>query len=168
MRYGKVKALRIVVVSDTHGNFARLDDVVLEQPRADLFIHLGDGEEDVDEVKHLHPGKKFLAVAGNCDFASHLPFDGETVMCGKRIFYTHGHRYSVKSGLTSVIAQAKSRGADVLLFGHTHQPLTSYEDGLYLLNPGSLGHPPDGRATYGYIDITDAGIVTGVAEVSRR
>lgn len=59
----------------------------------------------------------------------------------------------------------RERQADLLLFGHTHQPLTDYEDGLYLMNPGSLGY----GGTYGYVDITPAGIVTNLAlDLPRR
>ena len=53
-----------------------------------------------------------------------------------------------------------------MLFGHTHQALTEYHDGLYLMNPGSChGY----YATYGYIDITDKGdIVTNIVRLNGR
>jgi putative phosphoesterase len=153
------------VISDTHGNASKLEDVILQQPKADCFLHLGDGEWDVDEAKTEFPDRNFLDVAGNCDFASSLPIENELVICGKRIFYTHGHRYYVKSGNSRIISEAIKRRADILLFGHTHRAFTSYEDGLYILNPGSLGHPDNGRPTYGIVDITPAGIFTSIVEV---
>ena len=54
------------------------------------------------------------------------------------------------------------RNADIVLFGHTHLPITEYDDELYLLNPGSLQYT-DG--TYGVIDITDAGISLQIIKV---
>jgi len=157
--------LRIVVVSDTHGKISKFEDVILQQPKADYFIHLGDGEGDVDEVRFEFPALKFLNVSGNCDFASVLPNENELVVCGKRIFYTHGNRYFVKSGIWSIVDEAMKRRADIALFGHTHQAMTSYERGIYIMNPGSLGYPEEGRPTYGIVDITGAGIVTNVVEV---
>lgn len=50
-----------------------------------------------------------------------------------------------------------------MLFGHTHQPLTEYDDGLYMLNPGSL----HGGGTYGVLDITAAGVVMNIVEDRR-
>ena len=38
--------MKILVVSDTHRNFAVLDDIVNENLDADLIIHLGDGENE--------------------------------------------------------------------------------------------------------------------------
>lgn len=165
INFGVKLDMRIVVISDTHGDLSGFERVVAQQPKADFFIHLGDCERDIENVKLIFPNKKFLSVSGNCDFGSTTPPEAETVVCGKRIFYTHGHTYYVKSGDTFVIKEAKRRQADILLFGHTHLPLTSYEDGLYIMNPGSIGHPAQGKPTYGVIDITGAGIVLNIAEV---
>ena len=54
---------------------------------------------------------------------------------------------------------ARERKADILLFGHTHNALQEYDEGLYILNPGTL-HGSEG--TFGIVDITPAGIVTNV------
>jgi uncharacterized protein len=157
--------MRIVVISDTHGDLSGFELAVSQQPGAGLFIHLGDCEHDVDDVKLVFPDKQFIGVSGNCDFGSVTPPEGETVICGKRIFYTHGHTYHVKYGSESVIDEARRRGADILLFGHTHLPVTAYEDGLYIMNPGSIGHPEQGAPTYGVIDISKAGVVLNIVEV---
>jgi uncharacterized protein len=157
--------MRIVVISDTHGDFSGFELAVSQQPKADLFIHLGDCERDVDDIKSLFPDKQFLTVSGNCDFGSITPPEDEIIVCDKRIFFTHGHTYRVKYSPYQAIDEAKRRKSDILLFGHTHLPFTSYEDGLYVMNPGSIGHPAEGKPTYGVIDITKAGIVTNIVEV---
>lgn len=59
--------------------------------------------------------------------------------------------------------RSRERQADILLFGHTHQPLTDYDDGLYILNPGSLR----GRGTYGLLDVTPTGVLLNVVENRR-
>jgi putative phosphoesterase len=157
--------LRIVVVSDTHRNFRRLENVVLSQPEADLFIHLGDGEDEAEAVSEIYPHKQFIILSGNCDFGSVRPDRGETVIAEKRIFYTHGHAFRVKFGLRRLTDEARRRHADVLLFGHTHVPMSTYADGLHILNPGSLGYPRISLPSYGTVDITEAGIVTNIVKV---
>lgn len=154
--------MRILVVSDTHGNDSSLRRAILAQPKAEVVIHLGDGEEELLRAKRSFPEKMFLAVRGNCDFGSDLPLTGEFTAQGVKIFYTHGHYYGVKSGLYTFACAARERGAQVALYGHTHNALEDYDDGLYLLNPGSLN---SWEATYGTVDITPQGIVTNIVKL---
>ena len=135
---------------------------ILAQPKAEVVIHLGDGEEELLRAKRAFPEKMFLAVRGNCDFGSDLPLTGEFTAQGVKIFYTHGHYSGVKSGLYTFACAARERGAQVALYGHTHNALEDYDDGLYLLNPGSLN---SWEATYGTVDITPQGIVTNIVKL---
>ena len=57
--------MRILVVSDTHGNDSSLRRAILAQPKAEVVIHLGDGEEELLRAKRAFPEKMFLAVRGN-------------------------------------------------------------------------------------------------------
>ncbi len=156
--------MRIIVVSDTHGLYSRLYDVVMRNLKADAFIHLGDGEEECQTLLHNFPEitLKFHCVRGNCDYGSQLPvFKTLDIAPGHRIFATHGHRFGVKYDLGTLVTTAKENGCDIALYGHTHVQNSSYENGVYILNPGSASCPRDGKpASYGYIDITPAGVVT--------
>ena len=89
------------------------------------------------------------------------PYVREEILAGKRFFLTHGHLYGVKSDLTRVVYAARERSADILLYGHTHVPETDYEDGLYILNPGSI----HGGGTYGVADLSPAGVVLNIVRV---
>lgn len=154
--------MRILVTSDTHGDSGSLRRAILAQPNADIVIHLGDGGEDVDKVRFSFPNKTFLQVRGNCDWGSSVPETGEYIAGGRKIFFTHGHMYGVKSGDYTMITEARSRKADIVLFGHTHRPREDYADGLYIMNPGRLsGWEP----TYGIIDVTEQGIVLNVMKL---
>ena len=154
--------MRILVVSDTHGNDAGLRRALLAQPKAEVVIHLGDGEEEVQRARGSFPEKMFLQVRGNCDWGSSLPVVGEYTVDGVKIFYTHGHLYGVKSGFYTLECAAREKKAQVALFGHTHNAFADYADGLHLLNPGSLsGWEP----SYGTVDITPQGIVTNVVKL---
>lgn len=154
--------MRILVVSDTHGSDSDLRRALLAQPKAEVVVHLGDGEAELERAKHSFPEKMFLQVRGNCDWGSALPAAGEYTVDGVKIFYTHGHLYGVKSGLYSAVCAARERGAQVLLFGHTHNALTDYDEGLYLMNPGSLS---GWKPTYGTLDLTPSGIVTNIVNL---
>ena len=61
-----------------------------------------------------------------------------------------------------LVCAARERKAQVALFGHTHHALEEYDDGLYLLNPGSLN---SWEPSYGTVDITPQGIVTNVVKL---
>ena len=148
--------MRIVVTSDSHRNTRNLYEIIEKHKEStDLFINLGDGEDDVDSALLLYPTIKLERVCGNCDWGSALPIDKEISAQGKKIFFTHGHPYYVKHGYERIEEEAKNRGADICLFGHTHIPYTEYKDGIYFMNPGAVFN-----GSYGIIDITDSGIMT--------
>lgn len=154
--------MRILVLSDSHGDRKLLRQVILEQTAAEVVIHLGDSEIDMGEIGLEFPEKMFLSVRGNCDYASDLPLTGQREFEGVKVFFAHGHTLNVKSGLETAKEAARACGTQVLLYGHTHQALTDYEDGLYIMNPGALkGWNP----RYGTLDITPQGIVTNVIQL---
>lgn len=143
---------RLLVVSDTHGDRRALQAAIDAQPNASLLVHLGDGAADLTAIGEWCTVRS-LQVAGNCDFSAPFPDDAEFRFGGQVFFAAHGHRYGVKHDLYRFACAARSRGAHVALFGHTHEALTLYDDGLYLVNPGSLRH----GSTYAVIDIDSTG-----------
>lgn len=151
--------MRILVVSDSHRDTKNLCAAINAQPTAEVVVHLGDSEIDLDSIACRYPAKMFVTVQGNCDWGSALPLTAEPVFEGVKFFCTHGHRYGVKSGLETAKQAARDHGATILLYGHTHQSLTDYDDGLYIMNPGALrGIYP----SYGIVDLTPQGIVTNI------
>lgn len=153
--------MRIVVLSDSHRNTGRLFEAVEKHmDNTDLFIFLGDGEADASSVMQLYPDIKMECVCGNCDWSSTLPDRLELDCRGKKIFITHGHPFHVKFGFGELIDEAKRRNADIVLFGHTHNQYTGYDDGLYIMNPGSIGY----NSEYGVIDITPKGDIMLIGE----
>ncbi len=153
--------MKILVVSDTHGCTEYLRDVLIRySARADMIIHLGDGEKDYNDLIKPNPIETYF-VRGNCDFASTAPECELIEAAGKKIFFTHGYRYSVKYGLSSLKSAARSHGADIVLFGHTHIAHSEYEDGLYIVNPGSLGWRSQ-SPSFALIDIVSSGIMPNI------
>lgn len=160
--------MRIIVLSDTHGNFSALERVISRNTDADWIFHLGDGERELDRYITANPmiAPKIIHVAGNCDFNS-LSHDVFTLpVMEHKVLATHGYQYGVKSSLERLKALARTNGCDIVLYGHTHVRFQSYEDGLWIMNPGSASCPRDGmKPSFGHIDISSAGVVTNIVDV---
>ena len=150
--------MKLAVFSDTHGSYAACEAICADCPDADLYIHLGDGYEQAQRLRRDHPTLPLLAVKGNCDFTATDADCKLTTLAGKRILYTHGHRFGVKNGLAALRAEAKRQSADIVLFGHTHLPLCALEDGVLYLNPGNAVTAAGYR--YALLVIQDDGTVT--------
>lgn len=154
--------MRILVVSDTHGDFYSFKKAIEAQRSAEIIIHCGDSRDELDNIRMLYPNKAIIAVKGNCDFSSMLPSVEERVIEGKKLFITHGHLYNAKMTLYPLCCAAREAKADIVLFGHTHNAIAEYDNGLYILNPGSLSGY---NASYAYIDITEKGIMTNIVKL---
>lgn len=141
--------MKIIVLSDSHGNTQALVDAVYnENPQ--LILHLGDHEKDCHKLREVFPQITLRAVRGNCDLHPQEPEYDEFVVENKRVFMTHGHLYGVKTGFDAILNSAMGRGADILLFGHTHIPYQKTVQGLLAVNPGSIGAA---QKTYAVLEI---------------
>lgn len=167
--------MKIIVVSDSHGREENLKKVIEMHRNADVFLHLGDGAPGFLSLCRTM-GFAAFAVRGNCDFfSSHdSPLENQLLLNldGIKIFMTHSHYYG--GNHSSVEYAAFERGADIALFGHTHERYSSYiapddeykRGALYVMNPGSIERPRDFLPpSYGIIDITKSGIMTNIVDV---
>lgn len=146
----------IAVVSYTHrmSKYIKLAKEAVK--KADILIHLGDNIEDVEMLEKGFDGKVY-AVAGNCDYSSKYPKEGILEVNGKKIFFTHGDLYGVKSSINNIYYRGKELEVDVVLFGHTHQQIVEKEQGIILMNPGSISLPRFKGRCVGFINIDDNG-----------
>lgn len=157
--------MRIGVVSDTHGNAECLRRALGQMGEIDLLIHAGDHYRDA-----ISMGKekdiKTVAVTGNCDWSVPGADEVELEIMGYRIFVTHGHKYSAKSGNDRLIQKLKEGKYNLLIYGHSHIPeITHMPEGI-LFNPGSAAVPRMGsKRSYGIIDIGKNGIVPYIYEL---
>ncbi len=147
--------MRIVVLSDSHKAKGNLFEIVEKHmDTADLFVFLGDVDDDFDDVLMLYPDLKYERVAGNNDWYSEHQLQKILYLNGKRVLICHGHTYHVKSGLLEITQKCRAAGIDLCLYGHTHVQYSNYNNGLYILNPGSVR-----SGDYAMVDIIDSGIV---------
>lgn len=149
--------MKIIVVSDSHGNFDGLYEVFARNNDADLFVHLGDGEREFEDVRNVFGDKNVRYVRGNNDYS--LGVESQIIQLGAyRAFCTHGSRYPRMAMNEYLISAARVNDCNVSLYGHTHVRHCSYSDGVYLFNPGSISLPRDGLPpSYGIIEINDKG-----------
>ena len=128
----------------------------------DQLIHLGDVEGGAEHIRELAGDAPAAIIAGNNDFFCDLPNERIFTLGGHRIFMTHGHGYFVHSGTLYLKREARKKGADIVMFGHTHKPYMEEDNELLVLNPGSLSLPrQEGhRPTYIVMEIADDGQIS--------
>ncbi len=150
--------MEALILSDLHGRRDALSRVWERcRPIPDAVFFLGDGLRGICREDVL-PATLY-AVRGNCDWGVNGEAPEELMLSfeGHRLLLLHGHRQGVKGGTAPLAAYAAARGADVVLYGHTHLPREEvYPSGtvlggatlaspLYLFNPGSLADGSFGR-----------------------
>ena len=131
--------MKILVVSDSHGNDGLLMDLYHQYPNMDLYLHAGDSQSS---SMAIYP---FDSVEGNCDFYN---FD-----LRRKIYTPKG--YLLMKHYPSI---SDKESEDIFLFihGHTHKYELYSKNGLITLCPGSLSRPRDGTdGSYAIIDIND-------------
>lgn len=109
----------IIVVSDTHRFSGYLADLEKAYPEADLYLHLGDLQDDPSRF----PKWKF--VRGNTDdfFRGKLmPSLRIVERDGIQILMTHSHMLLLASRDEELVQLAKENNCVVVLYGHTHVP----------------------------------------------
>lgn len=131
--------MKIVVMSDSHGQREPLRFIRNTYSDADLIIHCG----DICLPKEFAEG--FIQVAGNCDDPSRYPMAELIQLEGHRILITHGHAFfSGRNVNYDALARfAKRNECDVLFFGHSHIYCDMIHEGVHLLNPGSISSNRD-------------------------
>ncbi|MBJ6727618.1 metallophosphoesterase family protein [Geomesophilobacter sediminis] len=141
--------MRILVLSDSHGNYGRALKAHELAGAVDHVVHLGDGEEDarlLEDVLEI----PVLRVAGNCDLGSRLPQERLVRFGNTPVLITHGNRYHVKGGLAHLARRGREAGAAVVLYGHTHLAQVDQDDEILLINPGAL---QGNRGSYAIVTI---------------
>lgn len=124
-------SLRLGVIADTHGV---LRPEALDALRGcQHLLHLGDiGKPQIlDTLRELAP---LQVVRGNNDgeaWAESLPERLSLVFGGLRLYLIHD--------LKQLALDPRAEGIDLVLAGHSHQPLDEVRDGVRYLNPGSAG-----------------------------
>ena len=164
--------MKILVISDLHGRCDLLRRAAELHRDRDATLFLGDGTSDIDVEMMTKGGILFAGVRGNCDptyvRTQNYDFDTELFLnlCEYNVIMMHGHLHGVKYGTERAAAYASERGADILLYGHTHEADERYypegetvggavlKKPLWVMNPGSLC-----SGSYGLLQIKNKNIL---------
>ena len=132
--------MKILVVSDSHGDNQTLKDIAKKHPNMDYYLHLGDSESDEYTIF------PFVSIRGNCDF---YPFQEQLLLqtpYGK--LYACHKPYGKDKFL-------HENNIKIFLHGHTHIRRDEKIGDLYIFNPGSISFPRDFKdKSYMILDIT--------------
>ena len=180
-----MKKTDILIISDVHGRNDLVCELLSANRNCDGVVFLGDGVRDIpsEEICRLYEtGRFFAGVKGNCDpvFLRNTEYEYSDELTLRIAEYTvvmmHGHLHGVKSGIERAAAYAAQKGADVLLFGHTHAPTERYfPEGtelfgytltkpLWVFNPGSLASS-NGVHSYGRMSVSGGSLLFSHGEI---
>lgn len=132
--------MKVLIVSDTHGRDTTLKRLLEQVKPIDMLVHCGDVEGSEDYIRAM-AGCPVHIVAGNNDFFCDLPKEEEFLIGEYRVLLTHGHYYYISMGAQMIKEDARARGFDIVMFGHTHRPYLEQGREIVVLNPGSLSYP---------------------------
>ncbi|MCS7150970.1 MAG: YfcE family phosphodiesterase [Endomicrobia bacterium] len=144
--------MKVVVVSDTHGNLEYLTELAnyLLSNDINTLIFLGDECEDIEVVKHMF--QEIIWVPGvYCEHYrdKNIPHRIIKEFNNTRVLITHTptshtNDYPDDIGPEKVTKQQ----VDIVLYGHTHIPNIEVKSDILWVNPGHLkkedkkGYPP--------------------------
>ena len=129
--------IRLALVSDSHGRGDTLKAAAGRMEGCEGLCHLGDLVPDGQRMSQML-GLPLYGVRGNCDGWENAPEEMVLNVAGHKLLLCHGHRYGVKESLTRLYLRGQEAGADIVLYGHTHQPRVDRNGPMMLINPGAL------------------------------
>lgn len=146
---------RLGLISDTHVPIfcPSLPSILFELFReVDLILHAGD-IGDLSVLDELSRSAPIVAVQGNDagdEAERDLPLQQIVGVGGQRIFLYHSHKLDHEAEmqthredrwqpkLEERIALGHRMGAHIVVFGHTHIPMTYEQERILLINPGTI------------------------------
>ncbi len=135
--------MKLLVLSDSHGSVSRVDRILSMHKDADMVVFAGDGLRDLERFESII--RCPIYVKGNCDMfcSEDVPVIRQFYAEDKKVLLLHGHTQNVKSTLTYLESTAAANRDDIVIFGHTHEPLErtcALDNGgyRYFFNPGSV------------------------------
>ncbi|MBE6068433.1 MAG: metallophosphoesterase family protein [Clostridium lundense] len=133
--------MKIGVTADTH--LSKHPEKIEEMMKryfsdVDLIIHLGDFTS-IEVLHKMQKYKKVIAVYGNNDkgkLTEELKQSEIINIEGYKIGLYHGHG-SGESTMDRAYNEFEKDKVDIIIFGHSHQPIIKTKKKTLLINPGS-------------------------------
>ena len=163
--------IKCLVFSDSHGSPENMVRALRMHKDAEYVFFLGDGIRDAEGAMLYENNFIWYSVRGNCDMTGFINGEcvkknEELILFDKKIVLTHGDLFGAKSSLYGLMELADNRGADIVLYGHTHRAGEDYVSvsgrGVYFLNPGSLSDSSFGGASFGILSIDEKSVLFSI------
>ena len=157
LELGRGTLTRVLVISDTHGEIAKIEDVLKkESGNYDICFHLGDRSWDMRPFRSSI--ERLVQVKGNieADMQGPTEFGYEYINSieGLRVMAAHGHQYSVHFTMSFIRKAAQKKNIGLVLYGHTHLKDYTEDEGIVYFNPGALK-----SSEYGFLCIDKGRVV---------
>ena len=137
--------MKILLVSDSHGDYQALDQLAAKYPNINLYLHAGDSEQDEFSIK------PFISVRGNCDHYYDFPNYLVIPSPFGNIYVQHTPYVS-----KSVINE---HNAKIVIHGHTHVRRNETKNGILFINPGAISYARDKfNGSYAIIEIDNKNV----------
>lgn len=165
--------MKIVIFSDTHGRQDLMKQIIEKEKPFEVMVHAGDMEDQVSGVLG-YTDYQIRIVAGNCDYG--LGYSRELFFDLDRyhVLLIHGNmcgsiHCNPAQSIESLKNYARNKGADILIFGHTHVPKMERDEELLCINPGSLSLPrqENHKPSYAVLKIENGKIECEIKYVHR-
>ncbi|MDN4493598.1 metallophosphoesterase [Ureibacillus aquaedulcis] len=144
--------MKLLVMSDTHGDAEVIKRVREANKNVEAIIHCGDSELAFDHP-YLEGVRK---VRGNCDEDDRFPNEDLFEVEGLKVFVAHGHLLNVKTTIMNLLYRAKEVEAKAAFFGHSHVLGAELVDNMLFVNPGSLLKPRGiAEKSYAVVEFTN-------------
>ncbi|MCT8136852.1 phosphodiesterase [Anaerobacillus sp. CMMVII] len=160
--------MKLGFISDTHGGYENVVQVLKLLKDSDQICHLGDvlyhgprnnipttynPKKLVDTLKGR---SDIIYVRGNCDADVDETVLEQDLSSKSRVITFDNYKFFLVHGYEETeeerIQLAKKHGCQVVISGHTHVKVLKEQDGIIVLNPGSTTIPKDGTTSFAFYE----------------
>ena len=137
--------MKILIISDTHGDTVLMKKVRSLHKDVDVILHAGDSELPSYMMSDI------ICVRGNCDYFEY-PLVKDLMIEGYKIHMEHGNKIRIPDSLF-----LENNDYVIVVFGHSHclKTYKSVNQNKYFFNPGSLVRPRDSeKGSYIILNLT--------------
>ncbi len=153
--------MKIGILSDSHDNRATAAEALslFLRERVDTVLHLGDVCDPSMLGSFRASAIPILGVFGNNDLDRRGMQDvsGNGFERGPRVVSLGGRRILMSHIFDELQGEISGGGFDLILFGHTHRPMTMRAGSAMVVNPGEACGFTSGRPTCAVVDLQTMG-----------
>lgn len=153
--------MKIGILSDSHDNHTTAEDALslFRREKVETVLHLGDVCDPSVLGAFRASAIRILGVFGNNDRdrTGMQAVSGNGFERGPRVVSLDGRRILMSHIFDELQGRIAGGGFDLVLFGHTHRPVTMRAGSAVIINPGEACGFTSGRPTCAVVDLGTMG-----------